>query len=251
MEIGSLALLEYKLYFICSVLSLTSVLRRSACLIYVFDYFQICYKKGLEMLKIFKSYTLKTSLLDDFMYYENRQRILQGERARLLIKSYENPYLVPLLDPPRKLQSVHDFPSIGDVNGAKHDSNDSTIVNKNKVSADGVSTCSAKNHSAPAGQIYLDTNPSNLTTVGGTCQVSADGVSNAVDELNVSKLNVHSDEPVSRCTLPSTAVSNRTNSELVNVVTIGSMPVKVMDTVSSGFLTVGTIPLDPRTLLPD
>lgn len=202
---------------------------------------QISFKKGLEMLKIFKGHTSKTSLLDDFMYYENRQRILQGERARLFIKSYENPYLVPLLDPPRKLQSVHDFPPISDANGAKRDANNLTTVNKSEVPSSAVSTCSMNDHTEPKRQISVGNNAS----VPGICKGSA----NAVDELKISGLNISSVEPGSGHTQPTTAVSNRTNSEMVNVVTIGSMPVKVVDTESSGFLTVGTIPLDPRTLL--
>ncbi|KAL0388930.1 UNVERIFIED_CONTAM: YTH domain-containing protein ECT3 [Sesamum radiatum] len=105
---------------------------------------EICYKKGLEMLQIFKNYTSKTSLLDDFMYYENRQRILHEERSRLLRKSYENPYLVPLLDPPRKLQSPRDSPSIEDVNGTEGVAN-LTIVNRNKVPAGDESDGSVKN----------------------------------------------------------------------------------------------------------
>lgn len=201
------------------------------------------------MLKIFKSYTSKTSLLDDFMYYENRQRILQGERARLFMKSYENPYLVPLLDPPRKLQSVHDFPPIGDVNGAKHDINNLTIVNKSEVSSSAVSTCSTKDHAEPKGQITLETNHNNSASVPGSSQVLAHETPNAVDEVKISGLSIHSDEPGSGRTIATTAASNKTNSEMGNVVTIGSMPVKVKDSESSGFLTVGTIPLDPRTLL--
>ncbi|KAL8484756.1 hypothetical protein ACS0TY_027165 [Phlomoides rotata] len=210
---------------------------------------EIYYKKGLEMLRIFKGHTLKTSLLDDFMYYENRQRILHEERARLLIRSYENPYLVPLLDPPRKLQPVRDLPSIRDVNGSKQDTNDLTIVNESKVSVDGVLTSSEKNHSAPPGQSSPKTNPNNSANVAGSPQV--DGVSNAVDELNISTLNISAaGEPESGCALPSVEVSNKTNGESVSVVTIGSMPIKVVDTESSGgFLTVGTIPLDPRNLL--
>ncbi|XP_042045779.1 YTH domain-containing protein ECT4-like isoform X2 [Salvia splendens] len=210
---------------------------------------EISFKKGLEMLKVFKGQTSKTSLLDDFMYYENRQRILQGERARLFMKSYENPYLVPLLDPPRKHQSVHDFPPISDANSAKHDTNNSSMANKGEVPSEAVSTCSASDHAEPKGQISSGTNPTNGAGVPGSRKGSADGVPNAVDELKISGLKIHSDEPGSRCMLPTSAVSNKTNSEVVNVVTIGSMPVKVVDTGSSGFLTVGTIPLDPRTLL--
>ncbi|XP_057809789.1 YTH domain-containing protein ECT4 isoform X2 [Salvia miltiorrhiza] len=205
---------------------------------------EISFKKGLEMLKIFKGHTSKTSLLDDFMYYENRQRILQGERARLFIKSYENPYLVPLLDPPRKLQSVHDFPPISDANAAKHDTNNLSTVNKSEVPSSAVSTCLTNEHADPKGQISSGTNLNNVSSVPGSCKGSADGVPNAVDELKISGLNIRSG---SGRTLPT--VSNKTNGEMVNVVTIGSMPVKVVDTESSGFLTVGTIPLDPRTLL--
>ncbi|KAK6160942.1 hypothetical protein DH2020_004323 [Rehmannia glutinosa] len=196
---------------------------------------EICYKKGLEMLRIYKSHALRTSLLDDFMYYENRQRIMQEERARFLIKSYENPYLVPLLDPPRKLQSIHDSPSIGGVNGTtKHNDISLTMVNKNQVSADNEFVSS-------------DANTKNSTSVGGSCQVSADGAPKVVDELKISSLTIRSDEPESEAA----GVSNTANSEPINVVTIGSMPVKVTGTEGSGILTVGTIPLDPRALQRD
>lgn len=42
---------------------------------------QIGLKQGLEMLNIFKSYMEKTSLLDDFNFYENREKALQAKRA--------------------------------------------------------------------------------------------------------------------------------------------------------------------------
>lgn len=205
------------------------------------------------MLRIFKSYTLKTSLLDDFMYYENRQRILQEERARILRKSYENPYLVPQLDPPRKqLQYIHDFPSTEDVNGTGHDANKLIIINKNKVSEGSESDCSVKNHSAPTGQVALDTKSDNLTSSSENSQVPADGVPNGVDELELNSLTIHSDKLESVCPLPTAAtaaaVSSTAKREPVKVVTIGSMPVKVAGNESSGFLTVGTIPLDPRAL---
>ncbi|WOH13042.1 hypothetical protein DCAR_0832551 [Daucus carota subsp. sativus] len=44
------------------------------------------------MLKIFKHYTSKMSLMDDFMYYGNRQKLLQQEKAWLLIKNQANPF---------------------------------------------------------------------------------------------------------------------------------------------------------------
>ncbi|KAG8370582.1 hypothetical protein BUALT_Bualt14G0132100 [Buddleja alternifolia] len=198
---------------------------------------EIYYKKGLEMLQIYKNYTLKTSLLDDFMYYENRQRILQEERKRLLINRFDNPYLAPLLDPPRKLQSINDFPSIGDVNGSKQDANNLiTIMNKNKVSANVDSDCSARNPSGSARHVPLDT----TADVGGTHQLSA-------DDLKIKSLVINSEESGLECSLPTTT----SNNEVVDVVTIGSMPVKVKGAESSGILTVGTIPLDPRALQGD
>ena len=51
--------------------------------------------KGLEMLKIFKKHTLKTPFLDDFMQYENRQKIMQDEKAKLSVKSFGSPLFVP------------------------------------------------------------------------------------------------------------------------------------------------------------
>ena len=70
------------------------------------------YSKGLEMLKIFKNHHLKTSLLDDFIYYENRQKIMLEEKTKLLIRSFENPLMLPTLEPPRKLNFVVDIPPV-------------------------------------------------------------------------------------------------------------------------------------------
>ncbi|KAJ4956891.1 hypothetical protein NE237_013674 [Protea cynaroides] len=45
-------------------------------------------KQGAEMLSIFKSYTSKTPI-DFFLFYEERQKIMYEEKARLLSKAYE------------------------------------------------------------------------------------------------------------------------------------------------------------------
>ncbi|EXB29044.1 hypothetical protein L484_018461 [Morus notabilis] len=42
---------------------------------------EIGLKQGLEMLNIFKSYTAKTTLLDDFNFYESREQSLQAKRS--------------------------------------------------------------------------------------------------------------------------------------------------------------------------
>eukprot|EP00270_Netrium_digitus_P016000 TRINITY_DN5668_c0_g1_i6.p1 TRINITY_DN5668_c0_g1~~TRINITY_DN5668_c0_g1_i6.p1 ORF type:complete len:763 (-),score=182.53 TRINITY_DN5668_c0_g1_i6:185-2473(-) len=40
-------------------------------------------QQGLEMLRIFKSYSAKTSILDDFGFYDSRQKALQEKKAQL------------------------------------------------------------------------------------------------------------------------------------------------------------------------
>lgn len=42
---------------------------------------QVKLEQGLEMLKIFKEHVTKTSILDDFGFYENRQKLMQEKRA--------------------------------------------------------------------------------------------------------------------------------------------------------------------------
>jgi len=43
---------------------------------------QVKLEQGLEMLKIFKEHVSKTSILDDFGFYENRQKLMQEKRAK-------------------------------------------------------------------------------------------------------------------------------------------------------------------------
>lgn len=48
--------------------------------------------KGIEMLKIFKDYISKTSILDDFLFYENRQKAMQEKRARQQIQQQQKQF---------------------------------------------------------------------------------------------------------------------------------------------------------------
>ncbi|KAI3964498.1 hypothetical protein MKW92_005008 [Papaver armeniacum] len=43
---------------------------------------EVRFPQGTEMLNIFKSYTSKTSILDDFTFYESRQKAMQEKRIR-------------------------------------------------------------------------------------------------------------------------------------------------------------------------
>ncbi|KAI7744947.1 hypothetical protein M8C21_027068 [Ambrosia artemisiifolia] len=188
----------------------------------------IKYKKGIEMLKVFKNYAKKTSLLDDFMYYENRQKILQEEKARLLVKSFGTPVFVPVLHPPRKLTNFYsiasDEKSVKENDTTTSDSNN-TANNDHKQLVDG----KLNDNISRLKSLSISSEQSETKPVegGGGASVSATKPVESVDSASVS------------------AVST----EPVGVVTVGSMPVKVSGFgESSGFLTVGTIPLDPKAL---
>ena len=141
------------------------------------------------------------SLLDDFMYYENRKKILQ-EKAKLLMESYVTPVIVPVLHPPRKLNNFFDLASSGNEKSGK-DNN-------------------------------IDTSDSNVSNV---------------DVLRFSSLAISPEQKETTVTCGGTSVSAVSTTDSDNVLMVGSMPVKVNRFAeSSGFLTVGTIPLDPKAL---
>lgn len=199
-----------------------------------FFYFQIRYKKGIEMLKIFKGYSLKTSLLDDFMYYENRQKMLQEEKARLLVNNYDNPFLAPVLDPPRKLSAMVILPSKED---------DKVIKKKDSDGSD-------KNEAAPGETTGLDGNASNNLTRRAEHNNSflSNGEASIEEALKIGSLTITTKQSSSvtepQGDGPRVSESNTGTSE---VLTVGTMPVNVNGFAeASGFLTVGTIPLDPR-----
>lgn len=43
---------------------------------------EVIFPQGTEMLNIFKNYASKTSILDDFGFYENRQKVMQEKRIK-------------------------------------------------------------------------------------------------------------------------------------------------------------------------
>lgn len=174
------------------------------------------YKKGLEMLKIFKNHTLKTSLLDDFMYYEERQKFMQEERSRLLVRSFESPFLVTGLGPPRKLNSVGD-----DANNSK----------KTPVPA--------------SAQVSSNFGVTNTSITNGYAEKKApEAKDDAVSTLKIGSLTINQKQVDSK-----SSAAAATNAKSFDVVTVGSMPVRVNGFAESlRNLTVGTIPLDPRAL---
>lgn len=187
------------------------------------------------MLKVFKDYASRTSLLDDFMYYENRQKVLQEEKAKLLIRSYDSPYLVPVLDPPRKLNSSSGLPS----------GESEKISNCSEHQQSG--TCMA----VPAKLDSTDSKANKESADDGD-KLVAEGGPHIDSALKIGSLTINpkplKDQPPDVQSTTTTATSTQS----VDVVTVGSMPVTVNGhTEPSGFLTIGTIPLDPRAFQRD
>ncbi|KAG2590791.1 hypothetical protein PVAP13_5NG414400 [Panicum virgatum] len=52
---------------------------------------EVKFPQGTEMLNIFKNFSCKTSILDDFDFYENRQKVMQDRRSKPLTTSFDHP----------------------------------------------------------------------------------------------------------------------------------------------------------------
>ncbi|XP_059632002.1 YTH domain-containing protein ECT4-like isoform X1 [Cornus florida] len=204
---------------------------------------EIRYKPGMEMLKIFKNYTSKTSLLDDFMYYENRQKIMQEEKARLLITSYGTPFPGPALDPPRKLNFVVDLPSSGEEKITKH-------IGLSKIEK---TIASPSEHIPSDSDVKSSTNKETAKHIANDKE-TAKHIANEAEDDNVSSLKIglltiKPKQDESKRSAPASFAATVMDTKPVDVVTVGSMPIKVNGSAeSSGFITVGSIPLDPRAL---
>ncbi|XP_004486515.1 YTH domain-containing protein ECT2-like [Cicer arietinum] len=190
---------------------------------------EITYRKGLEMLKIFKSHTLKTSLLDDFMYYEHRQKIMQDEKAKLLIRSFESPVFIPFpaLEDPHKLNFVVGKPP--------------NKYEKNLKFKDDSDSLKQIPISSPAQNF-------NSSDVPNIKYVNEQAEKIAVDEEDISSILKIGSVTITPKQVE-TKQSGIGNREPIDVLTVGSMPVKVNGlSGSSGFLKVGSIQLDPKVL---
>lgn len=187
------------------------------------------FKQGMEMLKIFKNQTTKTSLLDDFMYYENRQKIMQDEKTRLIIKTYESPFFVSALDPPRKQNFVIDLPPSEE----KTKQADSKSLEKPETTSTATDQVSQKAE---------DINHHN--SMNEKCGAADETKEDTVSTLRIGSLTISPKQAESKPSM----VATPTPAPL-DVVTVGSMPVNVNGFAESpGLFTFGTIPLDPRTL---
>lgn len=192
---------------------------------------EIMLKQGLEVLKIFKGHAERTSLLDDFAYYENRQRVMHDERNRLPYRSFLSPVPVPRPDfsDSNKKSSVDAFkiPSVTSSSETKEvplksDGNEETTVKEDTTSIQ------KKITSLTISPTDTDSNP----TTGS--------------HLNHSQAKSKPSPSVSDKKTDPPEVVDSLLSEDSNTVKVGSVPIKV--TGSPPSVTVGTIPLDPSSL---
>lgn len=59
---------------------------------------QVKFEQGLEMLKIFKDHASKTCILDDFGFYESRQKTMQEKKAKQQQSHKQARYVIFMID---------------------------------------------------------------------------------------------------------------------------------------------------------
>lgn len=200
-------------------------------------YVQIMHKQGVEMLKLFRNYSSKTSLLDDFMYYENRQKIMHEERIRHFRRANGH---VHSIEAPVRLNTAIDHSQKMDEAG--------TWVEKVAQSSNssGLKTLVKSSEVSSGGGVHL-------SDVAAMVQDSSDLQIGNGSSLKIGSLSIHPKPSERQLTAPAasspTAVTPEAANAPANVVTVGSLPIKVDGAKrSSEMLTIGTIALDPKAL---
>ncbi|KAH0920960.1 hypothetical protein HID58_020978 [Brassica napus] len=197
----------------------------------IFLFFSIMMKQGLEVLKIFKGHAERTSLLDDFAYYENRQRVMHDERNRLPYRSFLSPVPVPRPDisDRNKKNSVDSFKITSSEDPSKSDGNEETTVKEG--AKEDTSTLIQKKITS------LTVSPTDTDSIPTTGSHLNQSQAKSKPSPSVSDKKTDPDPP---------EVVDSPLSEDNDTVKVGSLPIKV--TGSPPIVTVGTIPLDPSSL---
>ncbi|KAJ4955909.1 hypothetical protein NE237_012692 [Protea cynaroides] len=188
-------------------------------------------KQGAEMLSIFKSYTSKTSMLDDFLFYEERQKIMYEEKARLLSKAYEGSLLMPTFVLPEKPNVLVDVPLEAEEKPTK----------RNDLDSLGRTTASISEQASLKSAVAMSS--SNCTKDDADRKVVQD-VNDVTSLLKIGSVTIN---PKQAEVKPSDATTvTVVEPEPNHVVTVGSMPVSVSGSLPE-ILMVGTIPVNPKT----
>jgi hypothetical protein len=189
---------------------------------------EIMLKQGLEVLKIFKDHMERTSLLDDFVYYESRQRVMQDERTRLPYRTFLNdlPLPRPDLSDRNKKTPLESFkkPSVISAKTeelpSKSEGNEETTVKEGNE--EDTSSTQKKISSLTIDPSGTDSNPTTVSHLNQKSQAKS--------------------KPNSSGSLKKTDPSEVVDASLSDK----NDSFKV--TGSPAILTVGTIPLDPKSL---
>ncbi|XP_020245310.1 uncharacterized protein LOC109823442 isoform X1 [Asparagus officinalis] len=94
---------------------------------------EVMYAPGMSMLNIFKDSPLSTSTLDDFMFYEERQKIMQKEKCRFTGRSYET-YIPTIVSAEKSSDSAGQSGSSNQI--AKLDGGQTSVTSGQPLNAD-------------------------------------------------------------------------------------------------------------------
>ncbi|CAN8321222.1 unnamed protein product [Cochlearia groenlandica] len=189
---------------------------------------EIMLKQGLEVLKIFKDHAERTSLLDDFLYYENRQRVMHSERNRLPYRTFLSSIPSPRPDFSDKdkkisMEAVKEPPAETKDGPSKSGVNEEITV-KEEEEEEKTTSVQKKISSLTINQT-------------GTDSDSTSGSHSNQSHIKSKPLPSVSDQK----TNPS-EVADASVSDGKDIVKVGSVPIKVTT------VTVGTIPMDPGSV---
>ncbi|KAL9685525.1 hypothetical protein QQ045_022976 [Rhodiola kirilowii] len=192
---------------------------------------EIAFMPGREMLKIFKNHKLKSSILDDFMYYENRQKFIQEGRKRIFTNTKSTSVFVPTLDLPQKLIGVVQCPLAENEKPTNH----TLSVSTQNISEKGI--CISTVSSSPA----EDTNM--ICSIGQHEQNEIELKDEIVSTLMIGSMTI--DSKGVELKKPTNGPPATVHPKPVEIVTIGSFPVKVNGlSGSASLLTFGSFPAD-------
>lgn len=237
---------------------------------------EIKYVQGMEMLKIFKNYSTKTSILDDFEYYEDREKAIRDKKLRLHAKPQPLARFGAQIDSKKSEEHLHQsdgkVETSRDLKMTDHDTPVSCVEEsdiKHIVSVSpierGEERCQIKvvgakkddykgvNANSPVSPIERKEERSEIKVVDakdnhkGVNSNSSNVLTVGTVAIDTRGINYDSPGVLTVGTIP---IDTRINCDAPNVLTIGTM---LIDTNGVKFdmpsnLTVGTIAIDPKDI---
>lgn len=185
---------------------------------------EIPLSQGLAMLRIFKAASLDTSILDDFMHYEERQRILFEEKSRIFGRRYNNAQFFPPAFVPSK---KFDSDSVIEKAAVAAAADESTAASESAVKE--TNSTAAEEQHPPEPDEREETQPKeNISSreISGDSEPSEAAVQSPNKPTNLVILG-HSKDLIGSLLIDSKAVEDLTITSQNDVITVGSMHIKV------------------------